>query len=81
MTGPMWKWFGLSYSSYLVIPRSLLCGMPTEWQEKFAKLLDECREHYSDKNIEDGYVVKLRGEKGRFKKDPLANYKMKLPWN
>lgn len=73
--GPMWNWFGLSYSSYLVVPRTLLCGMPDDWQEKFATLLDECRDTYDSSKIEDNYDVKLRGEDGRFKKDPLANYR------
>jgi hypothetical protein len=79
---PMWDWFGLSYSSYLVLPRTLLCGMPKEWQEKMVELLDEMRETYDSNKIEDGYYVILRNEKGRFKKDKLANYRYppKLPY-
>lgn len=76
----MWNWFGLSYSAYLVVPRTLLCRMPVEWQEKFAQLLDQCIEEHKDKNIEDNYVVKLRGELGKFKKDPLADYRKGDPF-
>lgn len=82
MNGPMWNWFGLSYSSYLVLPRALLCGMPEPWQEQMVKLLDEMRETYDPNQIEDDYHIALRDGRGRFKKDPLANYRHppKLPY-
>ncbi|UQM93900.1 hypothetical protein vBSmQDWS359_62 [Stenotrophomonas phage vB_Sm_QDWS359] len=73
--GPMWDEFGLSYSSYLVLPRTLLCGMPVEWQEQMVKLLDEARATYDTNQVDDNYHVALRGERGRFRKDPLANYR------
>lgn len=72
---PMWDWFDLSYSSYLVLPRTLLCGMSVAWQTDMVRLLNEMREVYNCSQIEDDYFVKLRGEGGRFKKDPLGNYK------
>lgn len=34
-------WFGLSYSSFLTMPRVLMEAMPAEWQEKLALLLHE----------------------------------------
>lgn len=86
--GPMWNWFELTYSSYLVIPRALLCGMPLAWQEKMVALLNECREVYDTDQMRDRYTVKLRDERGRFVRDELANYRhpqalpyrqMKLP--
>ncbi len=73
--GAMWEWFCMSRSSYLVIPRTLLCGMPGRWQEKFAALLNECRETYDSDKIADDYSVKLRGSDGRFIRDPLGNYR------
>lgn len=73
--GPMWNWFGLSYSAYLVLPRTLLCGMPEEWQERFVAMLEEMREVYDNNRIEDNYMVKLRGTKGTFTTDPLASYR------
>jgi len=80
--GVMWQWFGLSYSSYLVMPRSLLCGMPKRWQRRMVKLLQEAEQAYETDSIDDNYVVSLRDEGGRFKHDPLADYKYppKLPY-
>jgi hypothetical protein len=72
---PMWDWFGLSYSSYLVVPRVLLCGMPTEWQRQFAALLDRSDEIYDCSQINDTYTVLLRGERNQFVKDPYRNYR------
>jgi hypothetical protein len=71
----MWDWFGLTRASYLVLPRTLLCGMPEEWQEKFANMLDEMREVYDCSQIQDNYTVQLRGENNRFISDPLRNYR------
>lgn len=34
-------YFGLSYSNYLVLHRTLLQSMPTDWQHRFVALLDE----------------------------------------
>lgn len=69
-------WFGLSYSHYLVLPRSVLQVMPVEWQERFTACLDELREASKPMGpIADRYTVLLRGEKGRIVKDPLAEYR------
>ncbi|WP_175795957.1 hypothetical protein [Burkholderia anthina] len=72
--GSMHEWFGLTYASYLVIPRTLLQGMPEEWQAKFAALLDECRETYDSSRIADNYRVNLV-DGGRFVRDPLRDYR------
>ncbi len=34
-------WFGLSYASWLTLPRVLMQEMPEEWQKKMALLLHE----------------------------------------
>lgn len=34
-------WFGLSYASWLTLPRVLMENMPDDWQERMAKLLHE----------------------------------------
>lgn len=80
--GKIHKWFGLTYARYLVIPRSLLEGMPEEWQIKMADLLDEMRETYDPFKINDNYTVYLRSEGGKFLADPLSNYRHppKLPY-
>lgn len=72
--GPMWNWFGLTYSSYLVLPRTLLCGMPVEWQQRMADLIEEMKDVYDSQQILDNYTVTLRVN-GKFVKDPLASYR------
>lgn len=34
-------WFSLSYANYLVVPRSVLQSMPSEWQTRFVAMLGE----------------------------------------
>ncbi len=66
------EWFGLSYSSYLVLPRSILQSMPDEWQKQFVALLDEAESLYGGYNMQ--YTVMARDNSGRFVKDPLRDY-------
>ena len=35
------RWFGLSYSGWLTLPRVLMQEMPIRWQNEMAKLLEE----------------------------------------
>jgi len=37
----LWSWFGLSYASFLTLPRVMMHEMPDEWQGKMADLLEE----------------------------------------
>ncbi len=75
MEEPVHEWFELSYANYLTIPRSVLQSMPTEWQSRFVKCLDELDETI-DWRPQDGgrYSVQLRDKDGKFTKDPLADY-------
>ena len=66
-------WFGLTYASYLVLPRSLLQEMPVEWQKRFVDCLKEMGETFEQEN--DNYAVNLRDDNGRFIKDPLSQYR------
>lgn len=66
------EWFGLTYASYLVLPRTLMEHMPEEWQEKMKALLDEATEIWEH---DDKYTVLLRDKKGKFKDDPLRHYR------
>lgn len=72
---PMHVWFELSHSSYLVLPRTMLQDMPREWQVRLVELLEEARARYDDPRLEVTYVVQLRGEDGRFRPDPLSDYR------
>lgn len=66
-------WFSLSYSSYLVVNRSLLQSMPMEWQHRFTALMDELGAQFA--NLEEPtYTVYVRGEDGRFVRDPIPHY-------
>ncbi len=66
-------WFGLSYASYLVLPRALLQELPNDLQERLATLLEEVEEHFNDTRI---YSILVRDPKtGRFCQDPLTNYR------
>ncbi len=73
--GPIHGWFGLTYSSYLVLPRALLQEMPTEWQRRFVDSIEEIRDYFDCGEVEDDYMVKLRDKDGRFKTDPLGQYR------
>lgn len=76
---PVWDWFELSYASYLVLPRSLLCGMPVEWQERMVALLSEMEDTYEPGAINDNYTVIVRAKDGRTYKDPWRDYRRPPP--
>lgn len=66
--------FGLSYASYLVLPRSILQSMPTKWQKDFVALLDELEDTCAKYGIETpDYTVHAR-KNGKFIKDKYSRY-------
>lgn len=71
-------WFGLSYASFLTLPRVLMQEMPYDWQEKMAELLEEYDNTFdtSDIGINDVCVV-ARDENKKYTKMPvdLINYR------
>jgi len=74
LDGPIHHFFGLSYASYLVLPRAVLQSMPVSWQLKLIQILrelDESRGGY----CQDRYAVNVRGPMGLFQKDPMAEYR------
>lgn len=70
---PIHGWFGLSYSSYLVIQRSVLQSMPPSWQRRFVVFLDELRAATQELGLPDEYWVRAR-EGNRFIEDPFSDY-------
>lgn len=42
-------WFGLSYASFLVLPRVLMQEMPVGWQDRMAGLLREMDEEFPNR--------------------------------
>lgn len=73
---PIHAAFGLSYASYLVVPRTVLQSMSVAWQAKFVALMNETHERFPgwEPPWPQGWTVHLRGEKGRFIEDDLARY-------
>lgn len=74
-SGPVWDYFGLTYSNYLVLPRRALQSLPQEWQERFVQLMREAEELLPEEAQNQSYIVRLRDEKGWFTSDPLAEYR------
>lgn len=54
---PIHEWFGLSYSNYLVLPRSILQSMPIDWQKKFIEITDELFDKCNKLKSMPDYVV------------------------
>jgi hypothetical protein len=71
----LWRWFSLSYASFCVLPRVLMCAMPDEWQKRMAILLEEYEEAYPNHPDSDCLVMRRKGQ--RFTKWPewLCNYR------
>lgn len=64
----LWGWFGLSYASWLTIPRVLMHEMPDEWQGKMADLLQEADEYFE--NAPELNTTVLMKKNGKFIKPP-----------
>jgi hypothetical protein len=76
--------FELSYTQYLVIPRTALQSMPPEWQRRFVKCMEELDEAIDWRpRCGTTYEVNLRHDaSGKFMHDPLMDYergRRKLP--
>jgi len=81
LESPIHGWFELSYASYLTVPRIVLESMPYEWQKQFTALLEDLDESIDWRPDEGRYWVQLRGSDGRYRYDPLCEYRHapKLP--
>ena len=72
---PIHDWFGLSYCSYLTIPRSVLQSMPVDWQEQFVGLLQQMETKCGEHDVSwPKTEVRIRNRRGRFEHDQLADY-------
>lgn len=69
---PIHGWFGLSYSNYLVLPRSVLQSAPIELQERITACLNELVEEFGDEPFGQYWVRRMEG--GRFVRDAFADY-------
>lgn len=50
-------WFGLTYSNYLVLNRTLLEAMPEEWQLDFVQKLEELQEAWRHEEQAEAFKV------------------------
>jgi hypothetical protein len=70
----LWHWFGLSYSSYLVLPRVIVCDLPKEQQDKLLEVLEYIEENYKTDEMPGQYMVRAK-DGGKFIKDPVGSYR------
>lgn len=72
----LWLWFGLSYASWLTLPRSMMHEMPDDWQKKMAELLHEWDTTWNTAAMPATKVQGVRSD-GRLTKFPAAllNYR------
>ena len=72
---PIHNWFGLTYSSYLILQRTILQSMPKLWQKKFVDLLEELEDATFDlKDVPGNFWVRAY-KNNKFTHDPYSNYK------
>ncbi len=73
MEGDAWSFFGLSYASWLVLPRIALQSMPLKWQVRFFKMVNEIEDTLEMPKVE-GYVVSVK-KNNKFIRSPFPHYK------
>lgn len=72
---PIHEWFELTYSAYLVLPRSVLQSMPAQWQTRFVELLMQLDAAADGlEGMPASYRVTPLGEAGRRVDDPYRDY-------
>lgn len=59
---PVHGWFGLSYSQYQVLNRTLMQSMPLDWQRRMVACLRELEEAYDHIEQPDCYIVEPADE-------------------
>lgn len=72
---PIHLMFGLTYSNYLVLHRTLMQSMPVDWQRRFVRVhleLERAFDHLE--GMPSYYVVTPRSDNGRFMRDPVPHY-------
>ncbi len=76
------NFFGLAYTNYYVIQRSILQAMPKEWQENFVNIIKEMESFIDFKDIPREFRVQAC-KNGKFIKDNFAIYRNseKIPFH
>lgn len=73
--GKLWNWFGLSYASWLTIPRVMMHEMSDEWQSKMADLMQEFTDTWDTSDLPNPIVSAREGNKFTSWPDWLLNYR------
>lgn len=71
---PFHCWFGLTYASYLVLPRLLLESMPRRWQLKMIALINQMPNTLDLPEETPNYQVSAK-KKGKFIRDRYRDYR------
>lgn len=66
--------FGLSYSNYLVLNRSLLQSMPVKWQKHFVACLEEFEAATWNTDTAPSFQVQACNLEGQYIIDPVLHY-------
>lgn len=72
---PIHTWFGLTYASYLVLPRSVLQSASLSIQRRLVAVLDDLHEEFGsvpDEGVH--YTVQTKDDRGRFVADRFRDY-------
>lgn len=74
---PIHKAFGLTYASFLVIPRLLMENMPWEWQVDMVDLMEEFVKKFEWEKDNETINIFTRGENGKLMSidKNLCNYR------
>jgi hypothetical protein len=72
----LWGWFGLSYASFLTMPRVMMHAMPDDWQARMAQLCEEWDATWCNQP-DIGSRVQVTDGKGKLIKTPrwILNYR------
>ncbi len=62
---PIHESFGLTYASFLVIPRLLMEAMPYEWQKDMVDLMEQFSEKYIWEMEDQRLVIRMTDQNGR----------------
>lgn len=57
LDGPIHTWFGLTYSNYLVLHRSMMQSMPADWQTRAVALFDELDTAFAELPTSRTFIV------------------------
>jgi hypothetical protein len=60
--GPIHEWFSLSYRNYLVLHRTLMQSMPTDWQLRLRTCLEELEAAFAHLEHPEAFLVEAATE-------------------